>query len=165
MKRQGNDDSRELSSTDADEGSSRRASASESNKGAVEEMETSEGPEFLKDLPPEARKSIEIGMMSMHRVGPAPNPLTEKLNEGHIDKILDLSAKSEERLFQETSQSRRFTLLYALIFAALFIFLTIFLVQADKDLYKEALKLFAVFGGGFGGGFGMKSYLDRGKRI
>jgi hypothetical protein len=43
----------------------------------------------------------------------------------------------------------------------LFTFLTIFLVGTDKELYKEAMKLFAVFLGGFGGGFGVKSYMDR----
>ncbi|VFM96560.1 MAG: hypothetical protein BECKG1743F_GA0114225_101702 [Candidatus Kentron sp. G] len=91
--------------------------------------------------------------------------MTEKLNEKHIDKILELSAENEERSFKEATQSRRFTLIYAMIFAALFIFVTIFLVQADKDLYKEILKLFAVFLGGLGGGFSIKSYMDRGKGI
>jgi hypothetical protein len=48
--------------------------------------------------------------------------------------------------------------------AALFVFCTIFLVNTDKELYKEAIKLFAVFTGGFGGGFGLKSYIDRNKQ-
>nr|VFJ43960.1 MAG: hypothetical protein BECKFM1743A_GA0114220_100135 [Candidatus Kentron sp. FM]VFJ50881.1 MAG: hypothetical protein BECKFM1743C_GA0114222_100905 [Candidatus Kentron sp. FM]VFK06381.1 MAG: hypothetical protein BECKFM1743B_GA0114221_100165 [Candidatus Kentron sp. FM] len=91
--------------------------------------------------------------------------MTEKLNEKHIDRILELSAENEDRSFKEATQSRRFTLIYAIIFAGLFIFVTIFLVQADKDLYKEILKLFAVFLGGLGGGFGVKSYMDRGKRF
>jgi len=46
-----------------------------------------------------------------------------------------------------------------IIFVALFVFLTVFLVGADKELYKEAVKLFAVFLGGFG----VKSYMDRNK--
>ena len=99
--------------------------------------------------------------MSMHRFGPMPNPLTEKLTEKHIDKILDISAKDDERSFADSAHSRWFTLVYVILGIALFVFLTIFLVGADKELYKEAVKLFAVFLGGFGGGFGVKSYMDR----
>jgi hypothetical protein len=50
-----------------------------------------------------------------------------------------------------------------LVFAALFIFSTVFLVGSDKELYKEVIKLFAVFLGGLGSGFGIKSYMDRSK--
>lgn len=96
-------------------------------------------PEFLKNLPPEARKVVEIGlsMQSMHRLGPMPNPLTEKLTEKHIDKILEISAKDDELSFEDAAQSRKFTLIYIVIFAVLFVFLTIFLVVADKDLYTR----------------------------
>lgn len=128
----------------------------------AEEPEIVPGAEFLKKLPPEARKVVEIGM-SLQRFGPMPNPLTDKLNEKHIDKILEISAKDDERTFADAAQSRWFALGYVIIFVALFIFLTIFLVGADKELYKEAVKLFAVFLGGFGGGFGVKTYMDRDK--
>jgi len=101
--------------------------------------------------------------MSMHRFGPEPDPLIDKLTEGHIDKILDISKREDEYSYEDTGQSRKFTLVYVIIFIALFVFLTAFLVGADKDLYKEAIKLFAVFLGGFGGGFGLKSYMDRDK--
>lgn len=145
---------------EASEESSENASAA--GDEAPDESEIVPGAEFLKKLPPEARKVVEIGM-SMHRFGPIPNPLTEKLNEKHIDKILEISAKDDERTFDDAAQSRWFMLGYVIIFAALFIFLTIFLVGADKELYKEVVKLFAVFLGGFGGGFGVKSYMDREK--
>ena len=39
----------------------------------------------------------------------------------------------------------------------------VFLADSDRDLYKEVIKLFAVFLGGLGSGFGIKSYLDREK--
>nr|VFK60744.1 MAG: hypothetical protein BECKTC1821F_GA0114240_104914 [Candidatus Kentron sp. TC] len=163
-RRNGGNEGKDLSVTEKDRGNSRSTPVSEGNRDALGEVEVSDSSEFLKDLPPDARKVIEIGM-SMHRFGPMPNPLTEKLTEKHIDKILDLSAQSEDRSFKETTQSRWFTLIYASIFVVLFVFVTIFLVQADKDLYKEALKLFAIFAGGFGGGFGIKTYLDRGKEM
>jgi hypothetical protein len=117
--------------------------------------------EILKKLPPEARRVVQFGMMQ--RFGPMPNPLTSKLTESHIDKILDISAKDDERYFADAKHARWFTLGYVVLFLALFVFLTIFLVGEDKELYKEALKLVAVFVGGFGGGFGVKSYMDREK--
>lgn len=119
-------------------------------------------PELLKSLPPEAKKVLEIGM-SMQRFGPMPNPLAEKINEKHIDKILDIAEKDEERSFKGARESRKFTLIYVLVFAALFVFATVFLVGSDKELYKEVIKLFAVFLGGLGSGFGVKSYMDRNK--
>ncbi|MEA3428829.1 MAG: hypothetical protein U9Q84_06415 [Thermodesulfobacteriota bacterium] len=118
--------------------------------------------ELLKNLPPEAKKVLEVGM-SMHRFGPMPNPLAEKINEKHIDKILEITEKDEERSFKDAGETRKFTLIYFLVFAALFVFATIFLVGSDKELYKEVIKLFAVFLGGLGSGFGIKSYMDRNK--
>ncbi len=116
--------------------------------------------EFLGKLPPEARKVVEIGM-SMHRFGPMPNPIAEKLNEGHIDKILEIAAKDDERAFQDAGSSRKYTLAYIVIFVSLFIFLTIFLVGSDIELYKEIIKIFVVFLGGLGSGFGIKTYMDK----
>jgi hypothetical protein len=129
-----------------------------SEKNDVDHLE----PELLKALPPEAKKVLEIGM-SMHRFGPLPNPLAEKINEKHIDKILEIAEKDDERSFKDAGESRKFTLIYILVFSALFVFSTIFLVGSDKELYKEVIKLFAVFLGGLGSGFGIKSYMDRTK--
>lgn len=158
--KEGNQDM-ELSKTDGSHKNSHRSPDSEASVNVTDDPEVPPRAEILDRMPADARKVVEIGM-SMHRF-PAPHPLTDKLNEKHIDKILELSAESEKRSFDETAQSRRFNLIYAVILAALFIFVTIFLVQADRDLYKEILKLFAVFLGGFGGGFGVKTYMDRGK--
>jgi len=103
-------------------------------------------PDLLKKLPPDARKIVEFGMMSMHKLsGPMPNPITQKLNEKHIDKILELSEKDDERAFKDATQSRRYTLVYIIVFALLFVFITVFLVGSDKELYKEVIKLLAVY--------------------
>lgn len=118
-------------------------------------------PELLNKLSPEARKVVEVGMMSMQRFGPMPNPIAEKLTPNHIDKILNIAEKDDERSYKDTGQSRKYTLIYILIFAALFIFTTIFLVGSDKELYKETMKLFSVFLGGLGSGFGIRSYMDK----
>ncbi len=119
-----------------------------------------EREKLMANLPPEARKVVEFGMMSMQQ-GPMPNPIMGKINEKHIDAILEHSEKYDERSFLDTKSSRRYTLTYIIIFVALFVFLTIFLVSSDTEMYKELIKLVAVFFGGFGGGFGVKSYIDR----
>lgn len=114
--------------------------------------------EFLKDAPSELRNVV----MSMQRIsGPMPHPLSNKINENHINKILDLAEKDGERVFADTSQSRKYTFAYLMVFSILFIFCTVFLVGKDTELYKELLKLLAVFAGGLGSGFGIKSYMDK----
>ena len=115
--------------------------------------------ELLKELPPEVKQQFLT--VSAHRVGPAPNPIAEKLTENHISAILENLSKHAERTFEDSKLSRKYGLIYVLIGVALFTFLTVYLVDIDKDLWKEAVKLFAVFAGGFGGGFGVKSCLDR----
>lgn len=119
-------------------------------------------PELLDKLPPEAKKVVEMSL-STHMLGPMQNPLAKKITSKHIDKILDLSEKDAERTFKDAEETRKFTLKYVVLFVILFVFLTIFLVSSDKELYKEVIKLFAVFLGGFGSGFGIKNYMDRHK--
>ncbi len=134
---------------------------SDNDKTPAEEILESE---LLNKLPADARKIVEVGMMSMHRFsGPMSNPITQKINEKHIDKILELSEKDDERAFKDASQARRYTLAYVIVFVLLFIFVTVFLVGSDKELYKEVIKLLAVYLGGLGSGFGIKSYIDRNK--
>lgn len=135
---------------------------SEENKSSENSSASTVEAELLKDLPPEAKKVLEIGM-SMHRFGPMPNPIAAKITEKHIDKILSLAEKDDEHSFKDAGEIRKFTLIYVLIFSGLFVFSTIFLVGSDKELYKEVIKLFAVFFGGLGSGFGIKSYIDRKK--
>ena len=49
----------------------------------------------IKDLPPEAQRIVRSFMFSQSRyTGPMPNPLANKINEKHIDKILDSSEKT-----------------------------------------------------------------------
>ncbi|MEA1933466.1 MAG: hypothetical protein U9N60_03425 [Thermodesulfobacteriota bacterium] len=85
------DTEKELTPTEKakDEGVEKEKSSEKNDVGPVE-------PELLKNLPPEAKKVLEVGM-SMHRLGPMPNPLAEKINEKHIDKILEIAEKDEER--------------------------------------------------------------------
>jgi hypothetical protein len=117
-------------------------------------------PEVLKDLPPEVRKAVESFSLQAF-TGPVFHPVLKKVNEGHIDKVLDQSEKDSDREFQLEQSSKIYNLVYVLIFAALFIFITIYLANLDKELYRDVLKVLVGFIGGFGGGYGYKAFRDR----
>ncbi|OQY01489.1 MAG: hypothetical protein B6I26_03955 [Desulfobacteraceae bacterium 4572_130] len=131
------------------------------DNNSIEEI-NQKSDNVLDNLPPKAKKIIEVGM-SMHEFDSMQNPLADKINEKHIDKILELAEKDDERSFKDAGETRKFTLIYLLIFAILFIFLTIFLVGSDKELYKEIIKILVIFLGGLGSGFGIKSHMERNK--
>jgi hypothetical protein len=117
----------------------------------------------FEKLPPEVKKVMEIGFSMQRFSGPVPLPFLTKINETHISKILELAEKDDERAFADTQSSKRYILAYVLIFSVLFVFATVFLVGQNTELYKEMLKLLAMFLGGLGSGFGLKGYLDRKK--
>jgi hypothetical protein len=119
--------------------------------------------DIFKQLPPEVQKVVEIGFSMQRFAGPLPPPFLTKINEEHISKILESADKGDERSFTDAQSSKKYILLYVLIFSALFVFATVFLVGKDVELYKEILKLLAVYLGGLGSGFGLKGYLDRKK--
>jgi hypothetical protein len=119
-------------------------------------------PDLIDKLPPEARKVVVTALSTQHRYGQY-NPISEKITSEHIDKILDITEKEDDRDFKESQSVRRYFLVYLLIFVAIFVFLTVFLVGSETELYKELIKLLAVFAGGFGGGFGLKSHMNQDK--
>jgi hypothetical protein len=114
-------------------------------------------PEVLKTLPPELRKVMEFFSIS----GPSYHPVTKKITEDHIDKILDQSDKDSDRGFRDAQASRRYGFVIFFVICILFVFLTVYLTSVDKDLYRDALKFLAGLLGGFGGGLAVKGYLDR----
>jgi len=127
------------------------------------QQEKVEEPEVLNNLPPEIKKVIEMGF-SMQRIsGPMPNPILSKLNEKHIDKILDISEKEEDNSFKDSQSNKKYNLIYFILVIIVFIFLIIFLVEDNKELLLEILKIAVAIVGGFGGGFGYKTYLDKKK--
>ena len=89
--------------------------------------------------------------------------LLSKLNEKHIDRILDISEKEEDNSFKDSQSNKRYNLFYFMLGILLFVFLTVFLVKDNKDLFLEIVKIGVAIVGGFGGGFGYKTYLDRKK--
>lgn len=127
---------------------------------AVADAQEAEILDAMPDLPPEVRRSVEL-MFSMQRMsGPMPSPLLQKIEPQHITKLLDSAEKTEQRAYDDAQASRRWGFAYLLVFCAVFVFATVFLVKADKELFKEVMKIGVSFVGGFGGGIGLKSYVD-----
>ncbi len=78
MKEEIGQDKQELAATN-------NGTEQKSHDSVSEEPGIFPGFEFLKELPPESRKVAEIAMF-MHRFGPEPDPLADKLTEGHIER-------------------------------------------------------------------------------
>ncbi len=126
--------------------------------------ETPVEPEILNNLPPEVKKVVEMGF-SMQRIsGPMQNPLMSKINEKHIDKILELAEKEETNTFKDAQSSKRYGVFYFIAILLFIVFLIIFLIDRDKTLLLSILEKAAYILGGFGGGYGLKSYLDNKKK-
>ncbi len=120
--------------------------------------------EILEDLPPEIREIVRTGI-SMQRIsGPLPNPLLSKINEKHIDKILELAENEDRNSYKDAQSSKKYGLFYFLIIIGLFIFITLYLAKEDKALFTDIIKIVVSLAGGFGGGYGYKAYLDSKKR-
>lgn len=116
-------------------------------------------------MPDEVRKVMEMGF-SMQRIsGPAPNPLHSKINESHIDKILDITAKDDENTFNDAQSSKKFGLTYFILILIFICFLIWFLIDKDQELLMSIIErgLFIICG--FGGGYGYKAYRDNKKNI
>jgi hypothetical protein len=131
----------------------------EENKKEPEKVEE---PELLEDLPNEIKRVVEIGMSMQRFSGAMPSPIASKINEKHIDKILEIASKDSENSHLDKNDKRKYTLYYTLIGVIVFCILTYFLITNDKDdLYKDVLKMLFAFVGGFGGGVGYKTLKDK----
>jgi hypothetical protein len=119
--------------------------------------------EELKNLPPEAQQMMHMFMSRERYIGPLPNPIASKINEKHIDTVLENSEKDSEREFKSGIHQKYFSAFIIIVFVGLFIFLTIWLSEKNKDLYMDILKIVIGFLGGFGSGYGIKAYRDKNK--
>jgi len=120
--------------------------------------------EELENLPPEIKRVMQA-TLSMQRISmPLTSSIQEKINEEHISIILESVEKDSERVFKDTQEARKYSVIYIFIVLLFFSFLTVFLVNKDVAVYQEILKLLIIFGGGFGSGIGFKGYMDRKNR-
>jgi hypothetical protein len=99
--------------------------------------------------------SIKEMMVSMQKFsGPMPNPLLEKIETKHIDKILEIVHEDQNIEYKDRQKERLFKIFVISMIAGLFVFLTIFLATNNIATYKEILIYILTFGGGTGVGFG-----------
>jgi hypothetical protein len=131
----------------------------ENDEEVSEGKDISEESDMLDNMPDGMKRKIQ-SFMSMGISGSMLSPFESKINEKHIDKILEIKDKYDEKVFKDTQQSRKFLLVYILIGVSLFVFLTLFLVGKDTELFKDIIKLFIAFVGGMGAGYGLKSYIS-----
>lgn len=112
-----------------------------------------------KDTHRQMKKMITGFMGSISRS--AVSPFEDKINEKHIDKILEIKEKYDDNIFRDTHSSRKFHLVYILICVALFVFLTLFLVGKHSNILEDIIKFTIGLFGGIGIGYGFKAYKDR----
>jgi len=138
----------------------KKVSDTENNSHPEEPVE----PEIFNDLPPEVKRVVEMGF-SMQRVSsPMQNPLMSKINEKHIDKILELAEKEENNTYTDAQSNKKYGVFYFIVILLFVVFLIVFLIDKDKALLLSIIEKAAYILGGFGGGYGLKSYLDNKKK-
>ena len=84
--------------------------------------------------------------------------LSQKFNDKHIEKFLDLTEEFERLNYKKWIQQRIFRVVVLLVCVGFFIFLTLFLARSFQAIYLEIIKLFLAFLAGFGGGYGLKNW-------
>jgi hypothetical protein len=118
-----------------------------------------EAGEVQPDLTGMPRELRQIFEMSLHSVsGKMPSPIYSKLNESHIDRIIENAENDEKRQYSDHQLGRVFKLIGAVLGLAVFIFLIVFLSSNNSTLLTEIIKLAVAFGGGVGAGYGLKSF-------
>jgi len=114
--------------------------------------------EYLENAPPQLKAMMM--RVSSFSSGSMPNPLTEKMNEEHIHKIIDNDEKEEHRKFilELVSTGRN------IVFIILFFFLIWFLAHYfgnSKGMFMQLLTPLATFFAGCFGGYGIGSKVKK----
>lgn len=117
----------------------------------------------LEQLPPELKRSVETVLSTQKSATPLPSTLADKINEQHIEKVLELTAQEDTRRYMETLQRRRYRLIYMILGIICFAAMGFLMVGKHTELFKEIVKLFFVFTGGIGTGYALKSYFEKKK--
>ena len=124
------------------------------------EGEQQESPGQEEASVPASRQVIEeqFEQVIAGTIGPARNPVLEKLTEDHITTLIENDGRNDERSFEYSKADRRYRLVYVLIVLLSFGLLTFYLAPADKELYKQIVQVLAAFAGGFGAGYGVRHW-------
>jgi hypothetical protein len=127
-----------------------------------DKQELQASSESVEKIPEPVRSFFSSFFASRQPVFP---PFMEKINEEHINKVLDYSEKQDERDFAEAQAERKFAfarfIVIALVFAFTLVFLTLYLAPIDKELYRDVLKIGLGFLSGAGLAGGVAYHLGR----
>ncbi|NEQ38470.1 MAG: hypothetical protein F6K40_20240 [Okeania sp. SIO3I5] len=120
--------------------------------------------EVKENIPINIKKQISLAfsLESRREVSPWID-LADKVQPSHITQFLENDNAQDERVFQDSQISKRYTLTYVIIFCFVFLFTTVFLVNQNVNIYTDLLRTFVVFAGGFGSGLGYKNLKDKNK--
>ena len=119
-----------------------------------QEAPAQETPEASPPAPPQ--QVIEQFEQVIGAIGPARNPVLEKLTEDHITTLIENGSKNDGRILEDSKAERRYRMAYILIGLLSFGLLTAYILPLDKELYKQVIQLLVAFGGGFGAGYGYR---------
>jgi len=124
-----------------------------------EEVDPEKMGEILEELPEEEEKVLKQLMISKRSMTSSPFPpqFLDSINDKHIDKLLEISDKTEDREFDLKNKRENHKLIYVLLSIALFVFLTVYLAKDSKDIFLDVLKIGLGFLGGWGAGTYTKS--------
>lgn len=116
--------------------------------------------EFFEELPTEVKEVLEVGMTMQKYSGSLPSSLASKINEKHIDKVLDLARDDSDKDYKVDLWNMGMKIFILMISISLFMFLTLYFGKTDKDLYLDLVKVIIAFLGGIGIGHGLKARKD-----
>ncbi len=112
--------------------------------------------EILEEMPTKIKETF--AMMSSGRMF---NPLADKIEPQHIDKILDIMKDENDKDYDFANKSKNFELAYIILGILLILFLVLFLAKENEELLKQILQIGISFIGGIGGGYYLKSRKDK----
>lgn len=115
----------------------------------------------LKDLPEDAQAIMKMMLssssFSARSSSPLSSSLSNKIDNTHISKMLDIAEQDNKREYEDTKLARIYNLITLVIILIFLGFITVFLGNKDLSTYQDIIRIIIIFGGGFGAGFGYKS--------
>lgn len=125
-------------------------------------LETERAKILFDELPPRTRRELVSSVLSIQqRIGPAPNPLFAKANEGHLDKFLDNMRRGEDQAHELRKSNRVYYLIF--FWSAVLVLggAVHLLLPTHPEFLDTILKILLGFAGGVGAGYGLKSRTGR----
>ncbi len=112
-------------------------------------------PDLLKDLPDPIRGSLQAFFASSQTVGLPGNPLLDKVESTHIDKVLELHRLQIDHEHQREQAERKYGLIYFSIvtFVVLFVLVVFGVIEKNPALLTGVLGAILGSGGGYGIGY------------